>query len=110
MFGKFRSPHIGEQLPVGHHPARAAHQPGQQVEFGGCEVQGFATARHNARCQVNVNIFQRVRGHRSGQAGAAVAQRDPYACQQFAHAERLGQVVICARVQQGNLLGFLMPG
>ena len=110
VLGEFGAPDIGQQLPMGHHPARASHQTRQQLEFSGRQVQGFAATLHHMRRQINTQIFQLMHRHGRGKRRTAVPQGNPDACQQLANAEWLGQVIIRPRIEQRDLLRLLMAG
>ena len=103
VFGELRPPHVGQQRAVRDHLPGVADQPGEQLVLGRRQVQRRAVQADVAGGEVDVEAVVLVAGDGRAERGAAVAQRDPHARQQLADAERFGQVVVGARVEQADL-------
>src|SRR5262245_8472697 len=106
--GLVRSPHLLQQLPLGHHAAGVPHQHGEELVLNGSEMNLLIGHIDASMPQVDSELphcehrlprlLCQVRG---------MAQGDAHARQQFLDAKGLSQVVICASVEGHYLVGFL---
>ena len=100
------SPHVLEQSAARKHPALAAHQRAQQVEFLERQRNGSSPDAHRMgrRDQLNRSVNERVIGAHSGRLRAT--QQRVHARYQLHHAERLRQVIVGARIEPAHLVEF----
>ncbi len=102
-----RLPNSGQQLGIGHHAARPAHQAMQDVEFLARQVHGLP-ALGDVRFTGSSRISPISMGASSVRAGARRGARRADAGDQFAGAERLGNVIVRAEVERLHFVFFLV--
>ena len=90
-----------------HHLPSVAHQHGQQFVLNRREMDRLLGDRHLPPHAVNVQLSDSQHWRTRLLRGMdSMTQRHTDARQQFSHAEGLGQVVIGASIEGGNLIRF----
>ena len=109
MFGiEVVAPHVGQDRRLRDDPAGVAQQVFEQRELARAQLDRLRAALHLARQQVEREVAGRQPG-RLGGAGRAADER-LHARQQFREGERLGQVVVAARLQAADAIVDGPPG
>ena len=103
-FRRATAPHVAQQLAVREHASRVPHERREQPVFERRQVHDFVVAPHLAQREIDGHGAE---GHlrrlvRAAPVAPAQLRADPRA--QFGHAERLGQVVVGARIERRDLL------
>ncbi len=90
------------------HLARVLYQHDQQSVFDRGEVN-FAPLTVTLRCIMSTfsSPTEKIPSSSPFRGGRHMTQCHAYPCQQFAHAEWFDQIIICTRIQGGNLIAFL---
>ena len=109
--GPVCAPDLGDQLPVGDHPAGVDGEVGQEAELGGADVHVLPVPHHPLPVQVDrqapaVEGDLALRDVRP----APAPEVGPHAGAQLAHAEGLGDVVVRAGVQALHDLRLVAQG
>ncbi|GAA3264297.1 hypothetical protein GCM10020258_30590 [Sphingomonas yabuuchiae] len=86
-----------------HHPAGMARQHGQHVIFLARQMLFLATPRHDAPVEIDRQIAG-LHHTRHRLCRTSVPQRHAQPRQQFVCVERLGDIIVRAQVERGDLL------
>jgi len=95
-------PHVAEQLGAGEHAARVEHEVAQQPELGRRQLDEAPAAADLVAVLVQREVGERQ--DRLGDRRTAPAQHGADPGDQFLQVERLGQVVVAADGEPGDLV------
>src|SRR5512133_2102076 len=99
------APNLPQDLPMGKHPVMLAYENLEQIVLRGSELNGVLPHLHAALGEVDSEFA----GDKSRCTfGPGAPQRNADARQQLTGAERLGQVIVRARVQSGDFVTLLI--
>lgn len=101
-----RAPDIVQQLAVGNHLARVAHQKGEKFEFLRRQTDRFPALSDVMARQINSDTCNLELSHWICIDLMAAAQRRPHPRQKFTNAERFVDEIVGAEVERRNLLAF----
>src|SRR5664279_4575548 len=103
-------PHPVQDLRLGHHPLRVAHEEAQQFEFGRGEADQVVAPAHLAGVLVEHQVANHD-GHRvGGQREVRTTQQGPQSQHEFLDGERFGDVVVAAGGQPGDAIADVVAG
>src|ERR1700730_10442497 len=102
------TPHLLQELLLGHELAPVADEDLDDRPLGGSETDLVPVAPHLLGCEVDGEVGRR--DDRCLLDRRRPAQRGPEAREQLVHAEGLGDVVVGAGVERGDLHGFGVAG
>src|SRR5204863_7164810 len=104
-----RPPDLLEELAVRHDLAGVADERRQEAVFDRRELDFLIVDKDAAVGEIDAQVMNREDRLAAVAAAHSMTEGDPDAREQFAHAERLGEVVVGAGVEGGHLVAFLPP-
>jgi transposase len=109
LIAVLRTPHLAQELLVGHHIPGILHQVVQQPILGRAQVHPFAVHQHLASGKVDLkSVVYLHQGLRRWRRGIVAPQHGANATHQFPVTERLADIIIGAQFQPFDTVLFIV--